>query len=151
MKVWMKGQVSRFSVDKSGHPHLCLFGLELSPSERILPKKYWLSRNSSQFHGHHAARSKWYVVLLYSYSALYPYSLCLTTEYISYRHRKALFFSFDLWKWPGHFSQPYLAAGFVLIHTAVVESRSTNQNSRMARAWKQIFCCMFIKFRIRSG
>jgi hypothetical protein len=39
----------------------------------------------------------------------------------------------------------------VLIHTAVVESRSTNQNSRMARAWKQIFCCMFIKFRIRSG
>lgn len=54
---------------------------------------------------------------------------------------RALFFSFDLWKWPGHFSRPYLAAGFVLVHTAVVESCSTNQNSRMARAWKEFFCC----------
>ena len=38
MKDWMKGQVSRISVDKSDHPHLCLFGLEHSPSERTLPK-----------------------------------------------------------------------------------------------------------------
>jgi len=38
MKDSMKGQVSRISVDKSGHPHLCLFGLEHSPPERNLPK-----------------------------------------------------------------------------------------------------------------
>ena len=38
IKVLMKGQVSRISVDKSGHPHLCLFGPEPSPSERNLPK-----------------------------------------------------------------------------------------------------------------
>jgi hypothetical protein len=34
----MKGHVSRISVDKSGHPNLCLFGPEHSPSERTLPK-----------------------------------------------------------------------------------------------------------------
>lgn len=37
-KDWMKEQVSRISVDKSGYPHLCLFGPDHSPSERNLPK-----------------------------------------------------------------------------------------------------------------
>jgi hypothetical protein len=38
MKGWMKGQVSTISFGKSGHPHLCLFGLEHSPTKRTLPK-----------------------------------------------------------------------------------------------------------------
>ena len=86
-----------------------------------------------------SVRVKCSLIIRYSYSTLYSYSLCLMTEYILYRHRKALFFSLDLWNWPGHFSQPYLAARFELVHTAVVESCSTKQNSRMARAWKKNF------------
>jgi hypothetical protein len=58
-----------------------------------------------------------------------------------------LFFSFDLWKWLGHFSQPCVAACFIHVHTAVVESY-LKQNSRMARAWKSVLGVIFIELRI---
>jgi len=144
IKKWKSGRKSKWtgsvSINQVTLIRVYLALIPLLP-KRNLPKNYWPSRNSSQFHGHHAARSKWNVVLLYTATALYILILCVWRQSIFYTviRRRFYLFPFDLWKWPGHFSQPCLAAGSVLVHTAVVESCSTKQNSVTARAWEIFF------------